>query len=486
MNKDLSQAKDIKETAVLKGLYASKHTMVLDVNQAGREHEKILYNPLASSVHIVNSSVVSILDGIKNKQGIGEADNGLLQFLLNEGYVYPDKSVEDQKERVEYEKYRMRVQDGAFQLILTTTLKCNMSCTYCYQDAAGMNRPQQMMTPEMFENIDEFVDKYTKDRHEKRFYYLLYGGEPLLTGDKDRAIIERVAKECRMFDIPLAAVTNGVNLYEYCDVFKGIKIGELQVTVDGPPEIHNMRKRALDGEGSYERIMRGIERSIEYEFPINFKVVIDRTNIDYVPDLAEIIDEKGWLDLPEDRFKIQLAENAALSCAGKEAERDNYMRPVDILKNLFEKGKSNSSMKKMFRPFCAGVKVLYTAGMPPHPRFGSCDAGVLQLAFGPDGYVYPCMVYLGFPEHSIGSYYPEVAINEKELQRYEDLFIKNTLECEACDLKYSCGGRCIPSVEKLNTAKCPDVKELVQFGFDYYLPMIEEKWLSEEAKGKQQ
>jgi len=486
MNRDLSQAKNIKEIAALNGLYASRHTMVLDVNQAGREHEKILYNPLASSVHIVNSSVVSVLDAVRNKQGIGEADNGLLQFLLDEGYVYLNKAGEEQKEKVEYEKYRMRVQGGAFQLILTTTLKCNLSCTYCYQDAAGMSRPQQIMTPEMFENIDTFVDKYTKDRHEKRFYYLLYGGEPLLLGEKDREIIERIAKECKMFDIPLAAVTNGVHLYEYSDVFKDLKIGEFQVTVDGPPEIHNMRKRALDGQESYERIMKGIERSIEYEFPINFKVVIDRTNIDYVPELAEILDRKGWLDLPEDRFKIQLAENAALHCAGKQAEKNNYMRPIEIQKDLFEKSKRNLSMKKMFQPFCMGIKVLYTAGMPPHPRFGSCDAGLLQLAFGPDGYVYPCMVYLGFPEHSIGSYYPKVAINEKELQKYDDLFVKNTLECEECDLKYSCGGRCIPSVETLNTAKCPDVKELVQFGFDYYLPMIEDRWLSEKAKEKQQ
>lgn len=480
MGNDFSTAEDIKAIAETRGLYASRHTMILDVNQAGREHEKILYNPLASSVHIVNSSVVSILEAIRNQQGIGDVEHGLLEFLLDKGYVFPSKAEEAKKERLEYEKYRMRVQEGAFQLILTTTLQCNLKCSYCYQDAAGMARPGEIMTPEMFENVDEFVDKYTKGRHEKRCYYLLYGGEPLLLGKRDREIVERIAEECRMFDIPLAAVTNGVNLYEYCEVFKDLKIGEFQITVDGPPEIHNKRKKARDGKGSYERIMKGIERSIAYEFPINFKIVIDRENIDYVPELAEILDRKGWLDLPEDRFKIQLAENAALNCPGGQAEGDNYMRPIEILRDLLEKSKRNSAVKKMFRPFCMGIKVLYTAGMPPHPRFGACSAGVLQLAFGSDGYVYPCMVYLGFPDHSIGTYYPEVGINEKELQKYEDLFSRNTQECEACDLKYACGGRCVPSVETLNTAKCPDVKELVQFGFDFYLPMIEERWLSKD------
>ena len=96
---------DIKKTAALNGLYASKHTMVLDVNQTGREHEKILYNPLSGSVHIVNSSVVKILDLIQNKQGIDDADNGLLQFLLDQGYVYLNKAGEEKKERLEYEKF---------------------------------------------------------------------------------------------------------------------------------------------------------------------------------------------------------------------------------------------------------------------------------------------------------------------------------------------------------------------------------------------
>lgn len=477
-----SNVQDIQETAASRGLYASRYTMVLDVNQPGREHEKILYNPLASAVHIVNSAVVNLLDAIGKKQGMGEADPGLLRFFLDNGYVYLDKADEEQRERLEYEKYRMRVQEGAFQLILTTTLQCNLKCSYCYQDAAGMSRSRQFMTPEMFENIDAFVNKYTKDRHDCRGYYLLYGGEPLLLGDTDRAMIERIARECRMFDIPLAAVTNGVNLHEYCDLFKGLKIGEFQVTVDGPPEIHNRRKFARDGKGSYERIMKGIEKSIEYEFPINFKIVIDRENIDHVPELAETLDRKGWLDLPEDRFKIQLAENAALNCAGKPSASPNYMRPVEIMRDLFEKSKRNASVKKIFRPFCMGIKVLYAAGMPPYPRFGACDAGVLQLAFGPDGYVYPCMVYLGFPDHSIGQYYPEVSINDSELRKYQDLFRKNTRECDACDLKYACGGRCVPSVEMLNTARCPDVKEIIQFGFDFYLPMIEERWFGEERK----
>ena len=141
-------------------------------------------------------------------------------------------------------------------------------------------------------------------------------------------------------------------------------------------------------------------------------------------------------------------------------------------------------MDKLFRPFCMGIRVFYLSGMPPHPRFGACSAGALQLTFGPDGYVYPCMVHLGFPDSSIGTYYPEVTIDEKELQKYRDHSAQYHQECEACYLKYACGGRCLPSVQALNTPPCPDVKELMQFGFDYYLPKIEEKWLREDPESK--
>ena len=480
------QAKTQQEKGVPlpSSLYASRYTMIFDVNQQGREHEKILYNPLAGAAHIVNTSTVKLFDDIKNMRPTGEADDALLQFFLDNGYVYANRAEEEEKERIEYEKYRLRVQGGAFQIILTTSYKCNLNCSYCYQDAAGMSRSPHIMTPEMFEKADEFMRKILKERHEQYCYYLLYGGEPLLPGAKYRAVIERIAEECRMFDIPLAAVTNGVCLSDYCDLFKGLTIGEFQITVDGPPEVHDRRKPALDGRGSFDRIMQGIEKAVEYEFPINFKIVIDRENIDHVPELAEIVDRKGWLDLPDDKFKIQLAENAALCSARKIAEKDNYMRPAEILRCLYREAQRNSSMDKLFNPFCMGIRVLYTAGMPPHPRFGACSAGSLQLTFSPDGYVYPCMVHLGFPESSIGTYYPEFKLNEEELEKYQNIPTQSIDECAKCDLKYACGGKCLPSIQALNTPPCPDVKELMQLGFDYYLPKIEEKWIQERTRHK--
>jgi uncharacterized protein len=474
---DKSKTKRLHEMIPSSGLYASRYTMVFDVNQPGREDEKILYNPLAGSIHIVNTALVMLLDDIKNRRPIGDVDHSLLQFFVDEGYVYSNKTEEEENERREYEKYLFRIQGGAFQIILTTTYQCNLNCSYCYQDVAGLTRTAHVMTPEMFEKADEFMNKLLKRRHEQFCYYLLYGGEPLLPGAKDRAIIERIAKECRMFDIPLAAVTNGVYLSDYCDLFKDLRIGEFQITVDGPPEVHNRRKKSKDGRGSFDRIIKGIEKAVDYGFPINFKIVIDRENIEHVSELAEIIDSKGWLDLPVDKFKIQLAENAGLCSPKREAGKDNYMRPIEILKVLGKETQKNSSMNKLFRPFCMGIRVLYLSGMPPHPRFGACSAGALQLTFGPDGYVYPCMVHLGFPDSSIGTYYPEMKINEKELQKYKDHSAQYAQECEECDMKYACGGRCLPSVQALNTPPCPDVKELMQFGFDYYLPDIEAKWL---------
>jgi uncharacterized protein len=481
---DMKQEKsqEVQKMALPASLYASKYTLVFDVNQPGRKNEQILYNPVAGSAHIVDMSVVKMLDDIKNKRSVGEVDDALVEFFMDKGYLYSDPAEEEKKERLEFEKYRLRAQEGAFQVILTTTYKCNLNCSYCYQDVAGLTRTPHTMTPEMFEKADEFTNRLLKQKHEQFYYYLLYGGEPLLPGVTDRTTIERVVKECKMFDIPLAAVTNGVYLLEYCDLFKDVRIGELQITVDGPAEVHDRRKRTVDGRGSFERIMQGIDKAVEYGFPINFKTVIDRENIAQVTELAEIVDSKGWLDLPDDKFKIQLAENAGLCSPKREAGNDNYMRPIEILESLYKEAQRNSSMKKFFRPFCMGIRVLHVSGMPPHPRFGACSAGTLQLCFGPDGYVYPCMVHLGFPEHSIGTYFPEVEIKENGLQEYQVQPAHHVKECNECALKYVCGGRCVPSVQAMNTPPCPDVKKIMQFGFDYYLPMIEEKWLQEEGK----
>ena len=67
MNKSKPQkAEKIQPSSTL---YASRYTMVFDVNQPGRGEEKILYNPLAGSIHIVNTSTVNYNINILAKEG---------------------------------------------------------------------------------------------------------------------------------------------------------------------------------------------------------------------------------------------------------------------------------------------------------------------------------------------------------------------------------------------------------------------------------
>lgn len=463
-------------------MYVSKYNLVFNVNQPGRENEKILYNSLSSSVHIVNSRVSEILEDLE-KKSVGSVDPMLIDFFMDNGYLYQSEEEEKKRQTDEREKYRERMNKGGLQVDLVTTYYCNLGCSYCFQDAVDMTREAKVMNVDMFEKADEVVDKLMKKEFEQPFaYYILYGGEPLLPGRKFRAIIEIIANRCRTFSTPLAIVTNGLHLSEYCDLFKDLVIGELQITVDGPAEIHNKRRKTPDGRGTYEQIMKGIEKAVEYDFPINLKIVIDQENIDSIPKLAEILDSKGWLELPDEKFKIQLAENIALFTEKKKDEKSKYMAPEEILRELFIQTKKNPSMDKLFSPFCMGVKCLYLTGAPPYPRFTKCVAIKSELAFGPDGCIYPCLAFVGFKDYSIGTYYPEEYIDEEKFQQWKNRDVETVEECEECLFKYICGGKCEPSIspEGLNMPPCPNVKEIMQIGFDYYLPKIEEKWLLKE------
>ena len=116
---DQAGTQKMQKITLLSSLYASRYTLVFDVNQPGRKDEKILYNPLAGSVHIVNTSTIKVFEDLKKKGPIGDIDPSLLQFFMDNKYVYSNKDEEEEKERLEYEKYRLRIQGGAFQIILS-------------------------------------------------------------------------------------------------------------------------------------------------------------------------------------------------------------------------------------------------------------------------------------------------------------------------------------------------------------------------------
>ncbi len=88
------------------------------------------------------------------------------------------------------------------------------------------------------------------------------------------------------------------------------KIREVQVTLDGTADIHNSRRFLKGGDGTFDRIVRGIDAALANKIDINLRMVIDKENIDNLPDLAQFAIDKGWTK--SRYFKTQIGRNYEL------------------------------------------------------------------------------------------------------------------------------------------------------------------------------
>lgn len=151
------------------------------------------------------------------------------------------------------------------EIVFVLTYKCNFACPYCYEKKVKENR--KSFTIDM---VDKVFDLY-KNIEKISFF----GGEPLLL--ENRKIIEYIVKK-RPNDI-YSMMTNGYYLEEFCNIFKNKKVECIQVTMDGPKKIHNKSRVLKNGDGTFEKIMKGIYSALKCGYPIRIRMNVNERNI---------------------------------------------------------------------------------------------------------------------------------------------------------------------------------------------------------------
>lgn len=191
------------------------------------------------------------------------------------------------------------------QIFFVTNYSGNFDCSYCFRRAT--NRNSMALSKEV---IDAFFDYVQKEFAGRRKYITLFGGEPFLNAPKHRENIEYIIRKAASLNLEIAAVTNGYHLQEYMEILKSGKIREIQVTLDGMRDMHNQRRFLKGGDATFDRIVAGVDELLANNISVNSGMVVDRQNIQNLPDLAQFAIDKGWTASPI--FKTQLGRNYEL------------------------------------------------------------------------------------------------------------------------------------------------------------------------------
>ncbi len=395
----------------------------------------------------------------------GSASASTVQRLAGRGYL-TERSVDEEREHVRKTAeiiHRRSLKVAGF--LFAPTFSCQLRCTYCYEaPISHREESSAVMTSEQvrfaYAAIDEIVERFGKRPPREA---TLYGGEPLMARNRD--IVKEIVEEGVHRKLRFRAITNGSDLTEYEDLLGVDKIYFLQITLDGPEEIHNRRRFAKNGRPTFKDICRGVQLALDRGCVVALRTNIDRSNLKGLADLNQFYLDMGWSRNPK-------FHPYAYTTYGE--FKENLLEPMELLeasKGLIHRIEGQRSIRTNFGIDHCFNSLLRSRTIPPL-RSIYCRSSAGGYIFGPDGYIYTCWDEVGLDEGRIGRYLPHLVWNEERSREWLNRSIVNIPECLDCPYGLICGGGCPRRAKRTYGSMlkpyCHQFREL----FQYLVPTI--------------
>jgi uncharacterized protein len=426
----------------------SKYNIISKVKDSD---DWFVVNALSGQADVLDQETyASLISGAENPEF---SENGYLVDPAQEKKLFREK----------YLKFLDDREKDEVQIFFVTNYSCNFDCSYCYQ--AGYENQPQVLTREV---IDAFFDYVGKEFAGRRKYITLFGGEPFLNALKHRDNIEYIIQKAASLSLEVAAVTNGYNLQEFIEILKAGKIREIQVTLDGTRDMHNQRRFLKGGDATFDRIVAGVDELLANNIPVNMRMVVDRQNIQNLPDLAQFAIDKGWTASPI--FKTQLGRNYELhEC---QANQKKLYSRLNLYEDLYVLLKTHPHVAEFHKLAFSISKFLFEQGEMPEPLFDACTGTKTEWAFDFTGSVYACTATVGKQGESLGTFYPEVKKYTEAVEEWQERDILSIPKCRDCNMSLICGGGCASMAKNYNGSlqshDCRPVTELLELGIGHY------------------
>lgn len=344
-------------------------------------------------------------------------DRGFLR-ILSENSVLVDKSgVYDALLLQKYNRDRLNYDSSKISLTICPTLNCNFGCTYCYEGNKSCSKP---MTSKVAGLIPEFIQKHQGAR---QLSIEWFGGEPLLEFEMICHITDIVMKMDIDF-VWAGMVTNGYFLEEdvICHL-NGLNIQSIQVTIDGPENIHDKNRPLLSGEGTFRKIMKNLDALAEsnYNGECVIRINLDHNNYHYFPEIESEMQKR----YKGKKFYVYAG------CIMNETH-SSCLSHNDWVNLIIKNYRDN-----------AGLSI---GDIYPTLEYRNICMATMQNGYviGPKGELYKCWEDVGKEKYIIGN------IASKELVENQELLALYAVgsdaysdeKCQKCDIMPLCWGGC--------------------------------------------
>ncbi len=428
------------------------------------EESTLLINTLTGAVDLVDSQVYRFLQS--PDLGQGRIDRSMIERLKKRGYLVESDAAEEARLQMVADTFKNSKKRLSFTIC--PTYSCNLRCTYCFEGELTHNGKAFMNTADVglvFQAIDELMQTFGRESTIE-----LFGGEPLLP--KTKPLVEKIFKETAKRSLTIGIVTNGTYLDKFSDLLNANRdlIRSVQITLDGPQSVHDLRRKYADGKGTFASTRSAIDTLLKIQINTAVRVNVDRQNIDLVPELYSEFIKNGWVDNPHFLCNLSPVRDHA-----QKGNYDYFLSEDKLVSEVFRLFE-NPAYKKVFQlnmlRNLAHIRSVLESGRPVQPMFHYCEANNLEsMVFGPDGYIYACTEVMGDKEHAIGEFRPTLKMYDEAVKLWNGRNVLAMGECKECDIALLCGGGCAYSAlavnGDINKPVCNRVRETILAYLDY-------------------
>lgn len=306
---------------------------------------------------------------------------------------------------------------------LHLTNNCNMSCRYCYVDRKNIKDMSMETARKAVDTAALMTPKGDSAG------IIFFGGEPLLHKDIIYETIEyaRWKEDEALCYFHYKVTTNGLLLDDDFLDYSSRSNLFIALSHDGIREAHDKYRRGILGNGTFDRITHNAKKLLDVRPYAPVLMTVNPDTVKYYYESVKFLYNLGF------RYIICSLNYAA---DWSENDMEELERQYKLMADFYYE-LTLSEEKFYLSPF--EVKISSHINRENYCQ-ERCELGKKQISVSPDGYLYPCVQFVGEKIYSIGSV--GAGIDEVKRGTLYRLNEKEKDTCESCEVKGRCNHYC--------------------------------------------
>lgn len=348
---------------------------------------------------------------------------------------------------------RMRYNTTVLNLVICPTLRCNLACTYCFEENRKKSSDMSFL---VMNKIIHWIIKYCKEHDVKSITIQWYGGEPLLRFQSIEYFLQKLEENINIEKLKTVEkvrsiiITNGTLLTdEILQKIAKLKIKAIQICFDGDKDTHDKMRIYKNGRGSFDLIYKNLKNGVMKYPQIEFIIRINVTRKN-VQSIKRLIRRMGKDDLYRSNVLVGMRPvldspfNTHFPVSDCLGNLESYEMIYELYKEL-----ANNGYRFSYLPF-----VYNTCGVFMESSF----------VIDPEGYLYKCEEVVGLNEYAVGHVSKGVDIAKLSKWMYTNAWDspEEFKECFSCELLPYCFGGCVlPVVVNNGKPRCREFRGIL-------------------------